>query len=385
MDAFTPEELTALMEDEPGACVSAFMPTHRAGPRIPEDRKRFKALLGRAATGLEALGLRSPRVQAVLAPARTLLEDGLFWQRQSDGLAVFLAADRSRRYRVPLPLKELVVVAPRFDPKPLLPLLTAAQRFHLLAVSLKRARLFQGDRFALRELALPGAPEGLKDTLRYDDLQKDQVQFHTQSPSPGGGGRRPPVFHGTGEADRKDEIARYFREVDAALAKRLKGGETSPLVLAGVDYLLPLYREASDHPAVLAAGIEGNPDNPHLGELHAKAWELARPRLEADLEAALERFGAARPSGRALSSVPQAVQAAFQGRVETLLVNQDREVWGLFDSRRGHASVHRGQNAGDEDLLAVAALHTLATGGSVFPVEESRMPEGAPLAAILRF
>lgn len=385
MDTFSTDELAMLMQQPQGPCVSLFMPTHRAGPEIQQDRTRLKVLLAQAEEGLGALGVRTPDTERLLGPGHALVEDGLFWQRQADGLALFLIEGGHRRYRVPLPLKELVVVADRCDPTPLLPLLTASERFHLLALSLKQARLFEGSRFALKELALSGAPAGLEDALKYDDFEKEQVQFHTRSPSPGGGGRRPPVFHGTGEVDRKDEIVRYFRAVDAAVMDRLRG-ETVPLVLAGVDYLLPLYREATSHPAPALRGVEGNPDQADLGSLHAEAWATARPLLEERVAVTLERYGDLDGGGRTVADPARTVAAAFQGRVDVLFLAQEREVWGRFDPDTGRAKVHRSQQVGDSDLLGEAALYTLAHGGTVLSVEPERMPKpGAAVAAILRF
>lgn len=84
-------------------------------------------------------------------------------------------------------------------------------------------------------------PESLADILRRDDAEK-QLQFHTGT-SGGGGGGRPAIFHSHGsEEDLKEDILRYFRQIDRGVEELLKG-QRAPLVLAGVDYLLPIYRE----------------------------------------------------------------------------------------------------------------------------------------------
>ena len=68
--------------------------------------------------------LRPPEARKLLEPAKKLIEDYDFWQQQSDGLAMFLAPELFRHYRLPLSFEELVVVTDRFHLKPLMPLLS---------------------------------------------------------------------------------------------------------------------------------------------------------------------------------------------------------------------------------------------------------------------
>ena len=70
----------------------------------------------------------------------------------------------------------------------------------------------------------------------------------------------------------------YFREIDRQLQKVL-GNETAPLVLAGVECNLPLYRNATGYAHVLDEGIYGNPEGRPAEELHAAAWEIVKPHF----------------------------------------------------------------------------------------------------------
>jgi hypothetical protein len=47
--------------------------------------------------------------------------------------------------------------------------------------------------------------------------------------------------------------------------------------------------------------------------------------------------------------------------------------------------VHRAPELGDEDLLNVAAVKTLLTGGTVYAVPPDEMPDAASVAAVLRY
>ena len=79
------------------------------------------------------------------------------------------------------------------------------------------------------------------------------------------------------------------------------------------------------------------------------------------------------------------MQAADQGRVDVLLLDERTELWGTYDPTLAELEVHAEPEAGDEDLLDKAAFYTLARGGTVFTVASDSMPDGGPAAAILRY
>ena len=160
MDVIRRTDLERLVLQGAGPSVSLFPPTHRAGPEVQQAPIRLKNLLREATEALQAGGVRSPMIHSVLAPLRRLVNDGLFWQYQSDGLALYSRPGWWRALRVPLHLPELAVVADRFYVRPLLPLLTGDGHFFVLALSQNRIRLLEGTRDRLEEVHLPGVHWG---------------------------------------------------------------------------------------------------------------------------------------------------------------------------------------------------------------------------------
>ncbi|MDP8957743.1 MAG: hypothetical protein M3N51_00745, partial [Actinomycetota bacterium] len=223
MDLVTRGDLEALLQMGEGPCVSLFMPTHRAGPEMRQDPIRLKNLLGEAEQRLGEAGLRAPEARALLEPARKLLDDQQFWRHQSDGLALFVSPGRFHPYRLPLELYDLVVVGERFHIKPLVSLLSGDGRFYLLALSQGEVRLLQGTRYTVGQVELDGVPESLAEVLRREGLER-QLQFHSHG-GPRGAGERSAIFHGHGEAeeDAKDDILRFFRQLDRGLGELLQG------------------------------------------------------------------------------------------------------------------------------------------------------------------
>lgn len=385
MDMLNKEELKRLSEKQDGWHVSVFMPTHRAGAEIQQDSIRLKNLLGKAEERLLAAGLRTPEVRTLLEPASRLIGDRLFWQRQSDGLAIFAAPEMARTYRLPLALEELVVVADRFHIKPLLPLLSGDGQFYLLALSQAEVRLLQGSRYSVRQVELEDTPASMAEALRFDDPER-RLQFHTSSGPSGGEGNRQAMFYGHGapSEDEKGAILRYFQQVDAGL-QHLLAGEQSPLVLAGVEYLLPIYREANSYRFLVERGVVGNPDDLSAEELHQRAWEIVQPRFDKERKEAASRFRQAAGTDRASDELVKIVPAAHYGRVETLFVALDRQQWGAFDPATNEVHLHQDPEAGDSDLLDMAAVQTLLNGGTVYAVQREQMPAETFLAALLRY
>jgi hypothetical protein len=138
MDVIRGTDLERLVLQGAGPSVSLFLPARRAGPEVRQAPIRLKNLLREATEALKADGVRPPMIHSVLAPLRRLVNDGLFWQYQSDGLALYSRPGWWRALRVPLDLPELAVVAHRFHISPLLPLLTGDGHFFVLALRATR-------------------------------------------------------------------------------------------------------------------------------------------------------------------------------------------------------------------------------------------------------
>jgi hypothetical protein len=379
-------ELEELVTREEEWCVSIFMPTHRAGAEIQQDPIKLKNLLSKAEEKLIQAGMRRPDAAALLEPAYDLVPQHNFWEHQSDGLALFVSPSLIRAYRLPLNLKDLVVLANRFHLKPLLPLLTADGRFYVLALSQNEIRLLQGTPYSIGELDLDHIPDSLAEALKWDDPER-RLQWHTGTRVEVGGQRA--VFHGHGVAtadDPKDRILRYFHRIDEGISEII-AGDTAPLVLAGVDYLIPIYQEANSYPHLMEEHVPGNPEEMSGQELHQQAWSIMQPHFQQDLEEAKDRYLHLSGSGNEAASdkIEEIVPAARHGRVEFLFVQRDREEWGSFDAETNAVHRHEEPQPTDEDLLDLAAVQTFLNSGTVYVLDPSQLPDEAPLAAVFRY
>ncbi len=385
MDMLHREDLKTLIEQNGGPCVSMFLPMQRAGKETRQNPIRMKNMLREAEEQLRAQGMNDTAVQGMLAPAQTLLDDSEYWLHQSDGLALFCSPENFSSYRLPVDFDERLRISDHFYIKPLLPLVSANEPFYLLALSKHSVRLFQGNLYALDELDLPPeVPTHIEQVTGYDEPE-EQLQFRTNVPA-GRGGEQAAIFHGQGEdKDRQQTyLLRYFTEIDRGLQQLLRD-EQAPMVLAGVDYLLPLYRERNSYPHLLEKGIVGNPEPLKTGELHAQAWQIVVPHLKQAQQKVLDRYQQLIATEQTTSDLRTIIPAARYGRIDTLFIAPDMEEWGTFDPTNDTLEIHAEATTGDQDLLDFAAVHTLMHSGTVYAVERDMIPKDGPVAALLRY
>ncbi|MFY9396742.1 MAG: hypothetical protein WAR22_00090 [Desulfomonilia bacterium] len=387
MDNLTRKGLESLAARAADVCVSIYLPTRRAGMGKPQGAIRLKNHLKRAVELHYLTGARPARVREITKPAEGLVKDSLFWQHQDEGLALFLSPEGMVTYRLPIRFGDLVVLGRRFHVKPLLPLFSVEGRFFVLALSRNRVRLLKCTRYHAHEVSISSAPRNMAEAMRYDGFER-QLQFHTRTSPAAPAGRRQAILHGhgTGIEDDKDDILRYFLMIDRGLQEVLRN-ERSPLVLAGVGYLFGIYREANSYPYLVEGGIEGNPDDMSLREMHARAWDIVKPEFMREERTARENYERLSNLGdpRASDDLEKVLPAAYTGRVDTLFIEIGAHRWGTFDPDTLQVEQHQEPRTGDDDLVDLAAVQTLLNGGAIYPSQPGDMPASAPVAAVMRY
>ena len=380
MKNLTLDQIKGLAQQTASPSISIFLPTHRAGRETQQDPIRFKNLLRDTEKQLLDGGMGPREASAVLQPAQALLDDSNFWNHQHDGLAVFMAADDFHYYPLPFRVEELLVIAQSYYVKPVLPLFTNNGHYYILAISQNEVRLFEGTRYGVGQIALPdGIPANMEEALRLDGPQKS-LQMH----SGGGGG----MFHGQGPGDEEQKIwiEQYLNLVDTSLKEILRE-QNAPLVLAGVDYLLPMYRKVSEYQNIMEEGIAGNPDHLRPEELQEQAWRIVETYFQQETKKTVEQYQQLADTDKATDNVEEIVAAAFNGRVDKLILSIENQIWGAFNPKDG--KVTRGSNGQSKKhnlaLLDFTAMNTLQNGGTVCALSQDEMPTDSPIAAVFRY
>lgn len=363
-------------------CLSLFQPTHRQYPESRQDPIRFGNLVKQLARSLRQK-YPEREIEPLLAPLHTLAGDSRFWQRNLDGLAVLVSPGFRRVYRLQRPVVELAVVADSFHTKPLLRILQSADRYHVLGVNRHEVRLFEGNRHRLDEIELaPEVPRTL-DAALDRDIERDRATRTYGSVKPGTMGR-----HGASDVKQdgiRTDTEQFFRAVDRSVFEHHSRPTGLPLLLAALPEHHHPFRAVSRNPNLLSAGIDVHPDDLTIDELCQRAWERVQPHYLTRLAAMVERFRVSQHSELATDDLVKSAKAAVAGRVQTLLLEADREIPGRMDAISGQVTLGKLDDPEFYDLLDDVGEQVLANGGEVIIVPAARMPTKTGLAAIYRY
>ncbi len=374
------DELTTL---ELRPAVSILMPTHHAGPEIRQDPIRFKNLVREVEHELDARGLGKAEIAHIMGPAHALIDDRVFWRHQEQGLAMYAAPNFFRSYWAPRPFLEIARISDHFHVTQLFPSLMDGTRFYVLALSQKDVRLVEATRSSAALLELDDLPRSLAEAVPTEPPGQE-LQQHVVTTA---GGERGVMFHGHGAGlldQRKEEIRQFFHQLDRGLHPLLRD-RRAPLVLAGVEYLLSIYREINSHPGVLPEEIPGNPELCSAQTLGSRGWEIVSRHLEAAEAAAVAHYHERAGHGRVSADLATVVRASHEGRVEELFVADGAERWGTFEPGSGAVTVRDKPGTVGEDLINLAAIQTFQRGGAIHVLERSHVPDAADVAAIFRY
>jgi hypothetical protein len=381
MTTITTTQLYDLVTADGEPCVSIFMSTHPAGREGQQDAVRLKNLLVEAEQELMARGMRGVTARKFLEPiARLTVESA--WEKRKNGLAIFRSQEKLVSYQLEQEFPERLVVGRHFYVKPLVPLLGTSSNFLVLAFSRNHVRLLKGTAQGYERLKLPGLPLNMEWGLNLQTADRGE-QVH--SGMWGVPGKEGSVFHGQGghrDTD-KEELAEYCRLVDDALRPVLSEMPW-PLVLAGVEYEVAIFRLASTYPNIAREALRGSFDLTTDQELYEQGRVVVQQSLGTPREEALDLFRTTTARNRTSDAADEIVPAAYEGRVDTLFVDCEAEVPGRYDPATRSLSVDD-DGLPMFDLVELAITETIRHRGTVYAATANELPAGSAMCALLRY
>lgn len=368
-------------------CISIYLGSHASGVEVNEhfDPINFKNQLQEVARRLEEKGLDQGYIEKLLEPGFELVRNNDFWTELSPGLAVFIADGFFKFIKMPVVPTEELVIEPTFFVTPLIPVMASNEYFYLLVISKQCAKLFKADAWGMQIVPVE-LPQSIEEVKRVSGL--DSTTFRT-----GESGRRSNrnaqngVIHGAGggNPDGKDNMLVYFEAVDDILWEKVLNKENAPLLLAAVEYEIPIYRNACDYHNVWPEALTGNYERTETNTLYQEAKKMMRPYFEQRLNKALDLYMNNSANGKTSSIAADIIPAAYYSQVSHLFVCRGEHIWGTFDEMANELKFHDQPGNTSEDLLDDAVVKTLANGGEVFLLEREKMPAESQLAAIMRY
>lgn len=385
MPILTKEQFDSLADFNNDPCISIFIPTERAGKEVLQEqgKLRLKSEWKKVHERLKAMDLGQEKIDKLAKPVEELLGDKDFWRHQSDGLAIFLAEGLFEKHSLPVNFETFSYVSNHFYLKPLVPMLNRDSRFYLLALQLDKVKLYEATQYSIGEVEIDDlVPSQLEDRVGYDYEDKDS-KHKTQNNQTGSS-----TVHGYSPAtrDRKNEILRFFRAVDKGIYKILND-EKVPLVVACQDSNFPIYKEASRYQHLYQQVVSGNPeaDYDNMFELHAGALDVLEPHFRKQMDEKVEQFNDLNPE-RTSSSPSDIIPAIFEGKVDTLFLQNREDIWGTYNEGMSSVQFDEESTTDNLSLMNLAATKVIEQGGKVYLIERQFMPsKESKMNAVYRY
>ncbi len=231
----------------PGPCLSLYFPLSTAPNQqgLKLNHLEWKELIASAKD--KAAG-QTEKLRALLKSVENIeeLTDGApAWAKS---IAVLRAEDTLRVIYLHEEVQSRAEVGSCFYVRPLLPELTKASVFYVLALSQKNVRLLRCTLDSSEEV-----PIGASASTSYDEYMDAAKPDHTSikrgTSGMASGSSKGVIGTTNTELERKDEyLKHFFKQIDAGVGETLRG-KTDPLVPVGVDYELALYSSTQYLPA----------------------------------------------------------------------------------------------------------------------------------------
>ena len=382
MQEVTKKIIEELIEEKEGPYISVYMPTVEAASievkKMPIQLKNLLNLVKKELQEKQKMSARN--IEKLLEPATNLLGDRVFWQNQKKGLAIFINPGQFKYFMVNNTFPEKSTVSTYFNIIPLVSEIMFDDNFYILALSRNKNRVFLANSGTITQLDIEGIPENLQEISQYTVSEK------SLSSHPSGKKGAGAIFHGVGEidADKREELLQYFRQIDQGLNKYLDLKTKSPLIIMSVKDLAPIYFEINSYPYLLKNTLEGNPDECSPDIIHKNTLPIASDYFHSQLDNISSVYHDLKGTGKTSTQLEDIVSAAYFSRVEQLFIKSNTSQIGYFDPEENRVYL---TEEGWElcDLYNLAAIKTISNGGQVFVLDGEKMPDGEDIIAFYRF
>lgn len=376
IDIPTSSDILALSEHRAASSVSLYVASG-TGPGAGSERQPFaldseaaRLALRSAATSamadLREIGADRQEQDAIGEAVQALERDRDLWATQARSIAVFLAPDLVRSFRLMNELPTHTAVGDRFDIGPLLRATTFGHSGYVLAVTEGDVRLlFLGPDASSEAIELTALPDDVGENLETTVTSGRFDRIRAQ-----------------GTLGPKVEQRSYASAVQEAVLAVI-GESGLPLVLCAARDLEPAYRDVNTYAGLLDDGIDANPSSLSVQELESRARTVLEQYGDTELAAWRERFGTLRADGRASSQLSDIAHAATSGLVDTLLFDLESTDEGTIDEW-GAITPADEPGPSTYGLLDELAVRVLRGGGTVKAVRHDDLPDESPAAATFR-
>ncbi len=267
------QELKTLRAFNELNCVTIYAPFIDPNAATNPNRIELKNLLRETETALRSAHVEPGEIKQTLRPARALLENHEFWPIKHESLALFMHPKLFSYYHIPdHDIPYVLTVGKGFNLKPLIKAAQENKSYFVLALNHNNVQLYKGDHYNLQPVRLKNFPTNMKRSLNIDEYPKAS---ETHNIAPASTGKGSEAYHGQYNVSQTDKVMllQFFKHIDKRLHAFLRRNQ-SPLILAGVNYLLPIYRQVNTSEYLLEDNLKGSFERTDLDTIRKRSLAL---------------------------------------------------------------------------------------------------------------
>ena len=367
-----------ILYNKEGPFISIYLPTTRYSTGSNENSILFKNLLRKVESEIKK-HKDYDKFKDTLKELNSLSTDNDFWNYQLDSLAVLADKENIYLYKLQREVHSFYQVSDSFYIKPLLNAYQTNDNYQVLAIDKKDFKLYEGNRYGIREVSIPEDEKITISDIEGDDSKEHNVTAQSL------GSRAGTLYRGGSEIAKdkdKNDTTRFFAMVDKYISDNYSKDNKVPLILLALPEHHKLFKSLSHNNNLLKSSIKKDPKSLSLDEIKNSAWEILKPEYTNEVSSIKENFEVNKNISLSTSDLAEASIAAFQGRIYSILIKKDMTVNGTISKENGQLNLDKDIN---NDILNDLAILSLKNKSKVLIVPDDELDSHSGLIANFRF
>lgn len=352
------DEILKLQKERIYPSITILLPT----TRITVDASKEKILLKNLLNELEEkLKYKVSKKEAeILMQKVNDVTSNIDFFNLKEGLGIFVNERKSFLIHFPFTVPAMTVVDDTFETKFLIKQYNHSIEYYLLNLNEKDTALYSGYNEILEPVKSEDFPFQMADVV---ETTYEQGDWHYDSAM-------------------MERYKQYIRETSKRMKKIIENN--SPVIVAGVNKLISLFDELGDCKSLIGK-IEGSYDARNLSELGKRADKIVKDYLSKLREKILNDFKESFGSKKASFGLLDIWNLANQGRVETLLVEENYHQPAKFEGNQPIFVNETNDSLLIEDLVDETIELVFTQKGKVYIYEDGTLKDYQRIGAILRY
>ncbi|QHT69426.1 hypothetical protein GXP67_23670 [Rhodocytophaga rosea] len=313
-------------------------------------------------------------------------------------MGIFVSPDHEEVIKLPFSVESNVFIGDNFQIRDLVQVRNQLNEYLVLMISEKKVLALRGSGPSLSVIQVPEMPASMAeqevpgaalDTNEIEDAIDTSVE--PDAPSPKGQADEDANSNQSSiQGVSYDEKQRpYLTKIDQALGKYLTQ-ESLRVVLVGVDKKISHFLKFSKNENKVIGTVNGNYDYAPPQTISELVWPVVQNKMQEEKENLLSELQESVGRNLYVSGIDAVWKAAFEGRVRTLLIEENYQVRGLILDEGYSLSLdvpdtYNGPGRIAEDAVDDLIELVMSKAGNVVFVENGKLGDHQQLAAITRY